>query len=63
MLNPITYLGYVRRNDIKIVIDKSKKDKNARNEYELDKFEELEQLIKRAMIMNKKTLVYLPKLH
>ena len=60
MLNPITYLGYVRRNDIKIVIDKSKKDKNARNEYELDKFEELEQLIKRAMIMNKKTLVYFP---
>ena len=60
MLNPITYLGYVRRNDIKIVIDKSKKDKNVRNEYELDKFEELEWLIKRAMIMNKKTLVYFP---
>lgn len=60
MLNPITYLGYVRRNDIKIVIDKSKKDKNIRNEYELDKFEELERLIKRAMIMNKKTLVYFP---
>ena len=60
MLNPITYLGYVRRNDIKIVIDKSKKDKNVRNEYELDKFEELERLIKRAMIMNKKTLVYFP---
>lgn len=60
MLNPITYLGYVKRNDIKIVIDKSKKDKHVRTEYELDKFEDLEQLIKRAMIMNKKTLVYFP---
>lgn len=60
MLNPITYLGYVRRGDIDIVIDKSKKDKGERSEYELNKFEEIESLIHRAKIMNKKTLVYFP---
>ena len=60
MLNPITYLGYVRREDINIVIDKSKKDKGVRSEYELNKFEELEDLMKRAIVMNKKTLVYFP---
>lgn len=60
MLNPITYLGYVRREDINIVIDKSKKDKGVRLEYELNKFEELEDLMKRAIVMNKKTLVYFP---
>lgn len=60
MLNPITYLGYVRRKDIDIVIDKSKKQKGERSEYELNKFEEIEALIHRARIMNKKTLVYFP---
>ena len=60
MLNPITYLGYVRRKDINIVIDKSKKQKGARSEYELNKFEEIEQLLKRAVVMNKKTLIYFP---
>lgn len=60
MLNPITYLGYVRRKDIDIVIDKTKKAKGVRTEYELDKFEEIEQLIRRAILMNKKTLVYFP---
>lgn len=60
MLNPITYLGYVRRKDIDIVIDKSKKQKGERSEYELNKFEEIEELIHRARIMNKKILVYFP---
>lgn len=60
MLNPITYLGYVRRGDIDIVIDKSKKDKGERSEYEFNKFEEIESLIHRAKIMNKKTLIYFP---
>lgn len=60
MLNPITYLGYVKRRDIDIVIDKSKKEKGDRSEYELDKFTQIEQVIKRAIITNKKTLIYFP---
>lgn len=60
MLSPITYLGYVKRKDINIVINKSKKGKDVRTEYELNKFEEIENLIKRAIITNKKTLIYFP---
>lgn len=60
MLNPITYLGYVKRNDIDIVIDNSRKEKGERREYELDKFEQIESIIKRAIITNKKTLIYFP---
>lgn len=60
MLNPITYLGYVKRKDIDIVIDKSKKEKGERSEYELDKFEQIEKILKRAIVTNKKTLVYFP---
>jgi ATP-dependent DNA helicase RecQ len=60
MLSPITYLGYVKRNDIEIVIDRSKKDKEERTEYELDKFEQIEKTIQRAIITNKKTLIYFP---
>lgn len=60
MLNPITYLGYVKREDIDIVIDRSKKDKGERAEYELDKFEQIEEILKRALLTNKKTLIYFP---
>ena len=60
MLNPITYLGYVKRGDIDIVIDRSKKEKGERAEYELDKFEQIEEILKRALLTNKKTLIYFP---
>ena len=60
MLNPITYLGYVKRNDIDIIINKQKKDKGVRTEYELDKFEQVESVLKRAIVTNKKTLIYFP---
>lgn len=60
MLNPITYLGYVKRNDIRICINNTPKAKGERREYELDKFESIENTIKRAIIMNKKTLIYFP---
>ncbi|MCR5701821.1 MAG: DEAD/DEAH box helicase [Lachnospiraceae bacterium] len=60
MLNPITYLGYVKRSDIDIVIDKTQKEKGARREYENDKHVEIEKLLKRALITNKKTLIYFP---
>lgn len=60
MLNPITYLGFMRRDDIDIVINRKQKDRGEREEYELDKFEQIEQILFRAMITNKKTLVYFP---
>ena len=60
MLSPITYLGYVKRGDIEIVIRRNKKEKGERTEYELDKFEQIEDMLKRAIITNKKTLIYFP---
>lgn len=60
MLSPITYLGYVKREDIGIVIDRSKKEKGERVEYELDKFEQIERILRRAILTNKKTLIYFP---
>lgn len=60
MLNPITYLGYIKRNDIEIVIKHPKKEKGTRREYEPDKFAEIERVIQRALITNKKTLIYFP---
>ncbi len=60
MLNPITYLGYVRRNNIDIVIRRMQKEKDKRSEYEPDKFAHIEELVKRAIITNKKTLIYFP---
>lgn len=60
MLNPITYLGYVKRNDIDIDIKVPQKPKGIRVEYELDKFEQIEQVLMRAAITNKKTLIYFP---
>lgn len=60
MLNPITYLGYVKRKDIDIVIKKQQKEKGERAEYELDKFDQIESVLRRAILTNKKTLVYFP---
>ena len=60
MLSPITYLGYVRRKDITIQVEKKQKEKNSRTEYELDKFAYIEKLIQRAIITGKKTLIYFP---
>lgn len=60
MLNPITYLGYIKRNDIEIVIKPLKKKQTGRNEYELNKLEMIEKLIHRAILTNKKTLIYFP---
>lgn len=60
MLNPITYLGYVKRGDIDIVINRAQKPKGVRTEYELNKFEQIEAILQRAIITNKKTLIYFP---
>lgn len=60
MMSPITYLGYVKREDVEIVVKRNLKKKNIRTEYELDKFEQVESVLKRAIITNKKTLIYFP---
>ena len=60
MIDPITYLGYVRREDIEIKIDKTEKIKDGRNEYLPDKLEHLEKIFIKAVALNKKTLVYFP---
>lgn len=59
MIDPITYLGYVRRKDISIRVEKSKLI-TGRTEYELDKFQSMLDQIKRAKITNKKMLIYFP---
>ncbi len=60
MIDPITYLGYVRRNDIEIRIEQSKKERGERSEYEIDKYNEIIELIKRVKLTGKKTLIYFP---
>ena len=60
MLDPITYLGYVKRDDIKIRIEKKKIEKGQRNEYEFDKLEMVKAIIKRAKVCEKKALIYFP---
>lgn len=60
MISPITYLGFVKRGDIDIVVKKAQKKRGERTEYELDKFEQIEEILKRAIITNKKTLIYFP---
>lgn len=57
MLDPITYLGYMKRNDITIEVKRVKKAGNVKTEYETDKYDHI---IKKALITNKKTLVYFP---
>ncbi|QRN84658.1 ATP-dependent DNA helicase RecQ [Clostridia bacterium] len=59
MIDPITYLGYVRRDDISITVNKREKIKN-RSEYELDKFDLLIKNIKRSIVTERKTLIYFP---
>lgn len=60
MIDPITYLGYVKRNDIDIKISRTQKQTGERHEYDIEKIEIVEELIKRAVVMGKKTLIYFP---
>lgn len=55
MIDPITFLGYVKRNDIDIEINKI-----TTNEYENDKFENLISLMVKYILQNKKILIYFP---
>lgn len=56
MLDPITYLGYLKRDNININIKKVKKE----GDYELNKFESLVSKIMQAIMKDKKMLIYFP---
>lgn len=59
MVDPITYLGYVKREDIKINVDKAQLI-TGKTEYELNKFDQLIEKIDYAMMLDKKMLIYFP---
>ncbi len=61
MRKPITYLGYVKRDDIEIKISELT-TKKQKVQYQLDKFEALLKVIQRARLMDKKTLIYFPNI-
>lgn len=61
MRKPITYLGYVKRDDIEIKITELQ-TKTQRGQYQLEKFDALLQTVKRAILINKKTLIYFPNI-
>lgn len=59
MIDPITYLGYIKRNDLNINI-KNEKAITKRNEYEINKFDDLISQIDFAVTLDKKMLIYFP---
>ena len=61
MRKTITYLGYVKRDDIDIKISEIE-TRRQRGQYQLEKFEDLLKTVDRAIIMNKKTLIYFPNI-
>lgn len=59
MVDPITYLGYVKREDININIQKTELI-TGKTEYELNKFDQLIEKIDYALMVDKKMLIYFP---
>lgn len=59
MFDPITYLGYVRRDNIEIDVKEVPKI-TARAEYELNKFDDLLMIIRTALLHGEKVLIYFP---
>ncbi len=53
MNDPITYLGYVKRDDIDIVIDRTSLNKK-------DKSDDILKTVQEAGLLSKKTLIYFP---
>ena len=61
MENPIKYIGYVRRDDIKFdIVHKGEKSKMTKTDYEAAKTESLDNRIKGWLANNEKTIVYFP---
>lgn len=61
LFDPITYLGYIKRGDIEIKIDKRIFDTGERAEFDLPKYPDIVNAVKRANIYGKKTLIYFPE--
>lgn len=61
MIEPITYLGYVKRGDIEISINRKPFEKGERAEYDLPKYTELKAAVMTSNIRRKKTLIYFPE--
>lgn len=59
MIDPITYLGYIKRDNISIEVGEVTVIHN-RTEYELDKFDSLVKMIYTSMMRGQKTLIYFP---
>jgi len=59
MVDPITYLGYVKREDININVQKTELI-IGKTEYELNKFDQLIEKIDYALMLDKKMLIYFP---
>lgn len=59
MIDPITYLGYIKRSDLNINIKNEKAIKN-KTEYELNKFDDLINQMDFAITFDKKMLIYFP---
>lgn len=59
MIDPITYLGYLKRDNIAIDIGEVEVKRN-KTEYEINKFDSLIALIKTALMRNQKVLIYFP---
>ncbi|HZH68571.1 MAG TPA: DEAD/DEAH box helicase, partial [Chitinophagales bacterium] len=59
MIDPITYLGYVKRHDIEVNVCRTK-NVSGRSEYELNKFDQLIEKIDYALTVDKKMLIYFP---
>lgn len=59
MIDPITYLGYVKRENINIEIGEVEVKKN-KTEYEMNKFDSLISIINTAIMRNQKVLIYFP---
>lgn len=59
MVDPITYLGYIKRDNISIDVSEVEKI-NAKEEYEVNKFNEIRKIADTALMRGQKVLVYFP---
>lgn len=59
MIDPISYLGYIRRENLSIDVSEVEAIRN-KTEYRLDKFDSLNEQIKLSIMRNRKILIYFP---
>ncbi|QCT04361.1 helicase domain-containing protein [Paenibacillus algicola] len=60
LINPISYFGYVKRDDLEVRIKKSSQSKERFKEYLEDKFKVLVFRLEQYLAKDEKTLVYFP---